>query len=108
MVYYQSDWFKKNMSVLTGLDSRYVPAFKTQSYFPMLGNFFNEGGNTTVSSHPSVEFFFNFQLRNFRGFFKYEGLEYFIYPAGKVFYETLYQPVQRGNIRLGLTWIMRD
>ncbi len=108
MVYYQSTWFKNNMSVLTGIDSRLLPAFKTQSYFPMLGNFFNEGGNTLVGSHPSTEFFFNFQLRNFRGFFKYEGLEYFIYPAGKVFYETLYQPVQRGNIRLGLTWIMRD
>lgn len=108
IVYYQSDWFKKNMSVLTGFDSRYLPAFKTQSYFPMLGNFFNETGSNLVVSHPSVEFFFNFQLRNFRGFFKYEGLEYFVYPAGKVFYENLYQPVQRGNIRLGLTWIMRD
>ena len=106
--YYQSAWFKKNMSVLTGLDSRYIPAFKTQSYFPMLGNFFNEAGSATVVSHPAVEFFFNFQLRNFRGFFKYEGLEYFIFPTGKVFYESIYQPLQQGNIRLGLTWILRD
>lgn len=107
-LYYQSQWFKINMPVMIGLDSRVIPSFKTKSYFPMLGNFYNEAGLNTVNMHPATEFFFNFQLSTFRGFFKYEGLEYFLYPAGKVFYETLHQPYQRSNIRLGLTWVMRD
>lgn len=95
------------MFLQTGLDSRVLPSFKTQSYFPLLGNFYNSE-RAAVALHPSVEFFFNFQLKNFRGFFKVEGLEYFMYYAGKTFYETYEEPLFRTNMRLGFSWILRD
>ncbi len=107
-IYYQDMWFHDNMFLQAGFDSRVYPGFKTNSYFPVLGNFYNSANPTNLSLHPSVEFFFNFQLKNFRGFFKMEGLEYFIYPTGKVFYEIYNQPLFRTNTRLGLTWILRD
>jgi hypothetical protein len=107
VIYYQSNWFKNNMFLQTGLDSRVLPSFKTQSYFPLLGNFYNSE-RAAVALHPSVEFFFNFQLKNFRGFFKVEGLEYFMYYAGKTFYETYEEPLFRTNMRLGFSWILRD
>ncbi len=107
VIYYQDRWFKNNLFFQIGLDSRVLPSFKTQSYFPFMGNFYNPV-SPTVAFHPALEFFFNFQLRNFRGFFKMEGLEYYLYPTGTTFFETYDQPLFRTNFRLGGTWVLRD
>ncbi len=107
LVYYQDHWFKRNLFLQIGLDSRVLPGFKSQAYFPLLGNFYN-ATNPEVALHPAIEFFVNFQMANFRGFFKMEGLEYFLYSAGKTFYETYDQPLFRTNMRLGGTWTLRD
>lgn len=106
-IYYHHTWFKKAMDVLTGFEARIFPEFRTAGYFPLLAGFYNASRHQTTS-HPSVEFFFNFQLENFRGFFKMEGLEYLVYPAGQTFYETYDHPLFRTNMRLGFTWILRD
>ena len=106
-IYFQDHWFKNNLFFQAGIDSRILPSFKTQAYFPILGNFYN-AINSPVIAHPSIDFFFNFQLQNFRGFFKMEGLEYYIYKSGKTFFETYDQPLYRNNFRIGFTWRMRD
>lgn len=106
-VYYQASWFRKAMEVLTGFETRIIPGFRSTAYFPLMASFYN-ADRGPVAFHPYVEYFFNFQLRNFRGFFKIEGLEYLFYPAGKTFYETYDQPLFRTNMRLGFTWTLRD
>jgi len=106
-VYYHQTWFNKNMDVLTGFETRILPGFRTAGYFPLLGGFYN-AARISTGLHPSLEFFFNFQLKNFRGFFKMEGLEYFLYPVGQTFYETYDHPLFRTNMRIGFTWILRD
>lgn len=106
-VYYQDHWFKNNMFLQLGLDSRVLPSFKTKSYFPLLGNYYNPV-NTPIQLHPGADLFFNFQLQNFRGFFKMEGLEYYIFKAGKTFFEHYDQPLYRNSMRIGFTWTMRD
>jgi len=106
-LFYHHTWFKKAMDVMTGFETRIVPEFRTTGYFPLMAGFYNASRSNT-GLHPALEFFFNFQLKNFRGFFKVEGLEYFLYPAGKTFYETYDNPLFRTNMRIGFTWTMRD
>ncbi|WP_237588623.1 putative porin [Polaribacter sargassicola] len=99
--YYQDYWFKgKPMLVNIGATLKYFTKYKMNAYNPLLAEFTLQ--NTQEIGFPSLDVFFNAQVRRTRLFFKIDNVTSSITP--KNYYSAPNYPYRDFTIRFGLVW----
>lgn len=96
--------FYKNLFLATGLEIRYHNNYKPANYSPFIGQFFYQTAYTT-SNKPNINFFFNFRVKTFKGYFRVENLNTLLGTGYKAYnYETYQYPSQNMWLRFGIWW----
>lgn len=96
--------FYKNLFLATGLEVRYINNYKPNGYSPFNGQFYYQN-NYSVANKPDVNFFFNFRIKSFKGFLRFENLNTLIGTgAAKYNYSTEQYPTQSLWMRFGVWW----
>ena len=99
-LYYSDYWFKKAMQVQIGGTFKYFSKYNANAYNPLLGEFTLQ--NDTQIGFPTVDFFFNAQVRRTRIFFKIDNaLSSFGDPN---YFSAPNYPYRDFTIRFGLVW----
>ncbi len=100
-LYYQDYWFKgKPMLVNIGATFKYFTKYKMNAYNPLLAEFTLQ--NTQEIGFPTVDVFFNAQVRRTRLFFKIENVTSKFGP--KNYFSAPNYPYRDFTIRFGLVW----
>lgn len=101
-LYYTDYWFKgKPMQVQIGATFKYFTKYKANAYNPLLAEFTLQ--NTTDIGFPTVDLFFNAQVRRTRIFFKIDNLTSNMRKTKDYFSAPNY-PYRDFVIRFGLVW----
>ena len=100
-LYYSDYWFKgKPMQVQIGATLNYFSAYKANAYNPLLSEFTLQ--NTEEIGFPSVDIFFNAQIRRTRIFFRVDNaLSDF---GARNYFSAPNYPYRDFTIRFGLVW----
>jgi hypothetical protein len=100
-LYYSDYWFKgKPMQVQIGATLNYFSAYKANAYNPLLSEFTLQ--NTEEIGFPSVDIFFNAQIRRTRIFFRVDNaLSDF---GTRNYFSAPNYPYRDFTIRFGLVW----
>ena len=100
-LYYSDYWFKgKPMQVQIGATLNYFSAYKANAYNPLLSEFTLQ--NTEEIGFPSVDIFFNAQIRRTRIFFRVDNA---LSDFGKRnYFSAPNYPYRDFTIRFGLVW----
>jgi hypothetical protein len=100
-LYYTDYWFKKKpMQVQIGATFKYFTKYNANAYNPLLGEFTLQ--NDTEIGFPTVDFFFNAQVRRTRLFFKIDNaLSSF---GDRNYFSAPNYPYRDFTIRFGLVW----
>ena len=100
-LYYQDYWFKgKPMLVNIGATLKYFTSYKANAYNPLLAEFTLQ--NTQEISFPTVDVFFNAQVRRTRLYFKIENVTSSF--TEKNYFSAPNYPYRDFVIRFGLVW----
>ncbi len=100
-LYYQDYWFKgKPMLVNIGATFNYFTKYKMNAYNPLLAEFTLQ--DTQEIGFPSVDVFFNAQVRRTRLYFKIENVTSSF--TSKNYYSAPNYPYRDFTIRFGLVW----
>jgi len=100
-LYYQDYWFKgKPMLVNIGATLKYFTKYKMNAYNPLLAEFTLQ--NTEEIGFPSVDVFFNAQVRRTRLYFKIDNVTSSF--TSKNYYSAPSYPYRDFTIRFGLVW----
>lgn len=100
-LYYTDYWFKgKPMQVQIGVTFKYFTAYNANAYNPLLGEFTLQ--NTTEIGYPTLDLFFNAQVRRTRLFFKIENATSDF--TSKNYFAAPNYPYRDFVIRFGLVW----
>ena len=101
-LYYTDYWFKgKPMQVQIGATFKYFTKYKANAYNPLLAEFTLQ--NTTEVGYPTVDLFFNAQVRRTRIFFKIENATS-NFRKTKDYFSAPNYPYRDFVIRFGLVW----
>lgn len=65
--------FYKNLFLSTGFEVRYYTAYKADGYSAITGQFYSQD-DETISNRPDINFFFNFRIKSFKAFIRFENL----------------------------------
>ena len=100
-LYYSDYWFKgEPMQVQIGATFNYFTAYKANAYNPLLAEFTLQ--NSEEIGFPSVDFFFNAQIRRTRIFFRVDNA---LSDFGKRnYFSAPNYPYRDFTIRFGLVW----
>ncbi len=99
--YYQDYWFKgKPMLVNIGATLKYFTKYKMNAYNPLLAEFTLQ--NTQEIGFPTVDVFFNAQVRRTRLYFKIDNVTSSI--TAKNYFSAPNYPYRDFTIRFGLVW----
>lgn len=100
-LYYRDYWFKgKPMQVQIGATFNYFTAYKANAYNPLLAEFTLQ--NSEEIGFPSVDLFFNAQIRRTRIFFRVDNaLSEF---GNRNYFSAPNYPYRDFTIRFGLVW----
>ena len=98
--YYSDYWFKNAMQVQIGTTFKYFTQYKANAYNPLLGEFTLQ--NDTEIGFPTVDFFFNAQVRRTRLFFKIDNALSSI--GDRNYFSAPNYPYRDFTIRFGLVW----
>lgn len=100
-LYYSDYWFKgKPMQVQIGATFKYFTAYKANAYNPLLSEFTLQ--NTTEIGYPTVDLFFNAQIRRTRIYFQVDNA---LSNVGKKnYFSAPNYPYRDFVIRFGLVW----
>lgn len=98
--YYSDYWFKNAMQVQIGTTFKYFTQYKANAYNPLLGEFTLQ--NDTDIGFPTVDFFFNAQVRRTRLFFKIDNALSSI--GDRNYFSAPNYPYRDFTIRFGLVW----
>ena len=99
-LYYSDYWFKKAMQVQIGGTFNYFSKYNANAYNPLLGEFTLQ--NHTKIGFPSVDFFFNAQVRRTRLFLKVDNA--FSSFGNRNYFSAPNYPYRDFTIRFGLVW----
>ena len=100
-IYYQDYWFKgKPMLVNIGATFKYFTKYKMNAYNPLLAEFTLQ--NNEEIGFPTVDVFFNAQVRRTRLYFKIDNVTSKIGP--KNYFSAPNYPFRDFTIRFGLVW----
>lgn len=101
-LYYTDYWFKgKPLMVQIGATFKYFTKYKANAYNPLLAEFTLQ--NTTDIGYPTVDLFFNAQVRRTRIFFKIDNLTS-NFRSTKDYFSAPNYPYRDFVIRFGLVW----
>jgi len=99
--------FYKNLFLSTGLEIRYYTAYKADGYGGITGQFYSQDAQT-ISNRPDVNFFFNFRIKSFKAFLRFENLNTLSLANGFSFTERNYAaplyPSRALWFRIGIWW----
>ena len=98
--YYSDYWFKNAMQVQIGTTFKYFTQYKANAYNPLLGEFTLQ--NDTEIGFPTVDFFFNAQVRRTRLFFKIDNALSTL--GDRNYFSAPNYPYRDFTIRFGLVW----
>ena len=99
--YYSDYWFKKKaMQVQIGATFKYFTKYNANAYNPLLGEFTLQ--NVTEIGFPTVDFFFNTQVRRTRLFFKIDNALSSL--GSQNYFSAPNYPYRDFTIRFGLVW----
>ncbi len=101
-VYWANSVFKKAMDLQIGFDIIYTSKYTGLAYQPALNSFYYQD-QKNQGNYPAIDFFLNFKIRQVRGFFKVDHLNYGL-SSGKYQYVPDYLLPGR-TFRFGLTWL---
>jgi hypothetical protein len=65
--------FYTNLFISTGVEVHYNTPYKVANYSPFLGQYFYQN-TASISNRPTINFFTNFRIKSFKGFFRIENL----------------------------------
>lgn len=100
-LYYSDYWFKKKaMQVQIGATFKYFTTYNANAYNPLLGEFTLQ--NDTKIGFPTVDFFFNAQVRRTRLFFKIDNVLSSL--GDRNYFSAPNYPYRDFTIRFGLVW----
>lgn len=100
-LYYEDYWFKgKPMLVNIGITFKYFTQYAMNAYDPLLSEFRLQ--NTEEIGFPTVDVFFNAQVRRTRLYFKIDNVASSILP--KNYFSAPNYPYRDFTIRFGLVW----
>jgi hypothetical protein len=100
--YYTDYWFKgKPMQVQIGATFKYFTSFKANAYNPLLAEFTLQ--NSTEIGYPTVDLFFNAQVRRTRIYFKIDNVTS-NFRSTKDYFSAPNYPYRDFVIRFGLVW----
>ena len=100
--------YAKNMLYALGVEVRYYTRYKADDYSPFIGQFFNQN-DYTVKNRPEVNAYFNFRIKRFYAFLRFENLNTFSRNTGSFGFNennfaARHYPQQGLWIRLGIWW----
>ncbi|MGJ8745836.1 putative porin [Polaribacter sp.] len=100
-LYYQDYWFKgKPMLVNIGLTFKYFTKYKANAYNPLLAEFTLQ--NDTEIGYPTVDLFFNAQVRRTRLYLKVDNVTSGF--TEKNYFSAPNYPYRDFTVRFGLVW----
>ncbi len=100
-LYYSDYWFKgKPMKVQIGATFKYFTKYKANAYNPILAEFTLQ--NTTDIGYPTVDLFFNAQVRRTRVYFRVDNALSNV--GNKNYFSAPNYPYRDFVIRFGLVW----
>ena len=100
-IYYTDYWFKgKPLQVQIGATLKYFTKYKANAYNPLLAEFTLQ--NTTKIGYPTIDLFFNVQVRRTRIYFKADNLSSLFFK--KNYFSAPSYPYRDYVIRFGLVW----
>lgn len=100
-LYYSDYWFKgKPMQVQIGATFKYFTSYKANAYNPLLAEFTLQ--NTTDIGYPTVDLFFNAQIRRTRIYFRFDNFSSAFFQ--KNYFSAPNYPYRDSVIRFGLVW----
>jgi hypothetical protein len=100
--------YHKNMNYATGFEVRYHTPYKADNYSPFFGQFFYQD-NVSISNRPDVNFFFNFRIKRFSTYVRFENLNTLSDNTGSFGFNknnlvAPHYPQQGLWIRIGIWW----
>ncbi len=96
--------FYRNLFLATGLEVRYISNYKPNGYSPFNGQFYYQN-NYALNNKPDINFFFNFRIKTFKGFLRFENLNSLFGNGVKKYNFSLEQyPMQSLWMRFGVWW----
>jgi uncharacterized membrane protein len=103
-LHYTTKLFDGKLELRIGAESRLLAAHQSKIYQPLTGNFYNV--NQEVDFYPITDVYITAKIQKFRVFFKFENFtDYF---SSQIYYQTLFQPQNDKNFRLGVRWTLFD
>lgn len=100
--------FYRNLDLATGFEVRYSTPYKADNYSPFTGQFFYQD-SYTIHNRPEVNFFFDFRIKRFTAYLRFENLNTLSKNTGtwgfnENNYSAQYYPQPGLWIRLGIFW----
>lgn len=99
--------FFKNLFLSTGIEARYYSPYKPDNYSPLIGQFFYQD-TYRVSNRPDINYFFNFRIKSFKGFLRFENLNTLNVANGfgfnKYNFTAQHYPSEGLWLRFGIWW----
>lgn len=105
---YEGNLGFKNLKLATGLEARYRPPYKADSYSPLLGQFFFQDRVVISNTLPDISAYVNFRIRPFTAFVRAENLntardlQGFGFTRNNLLAEGY--PLQGLHLRVGIFW----
>ncbi len=100
--------YARNMLYALGVEVRYYSRYKADDYSPFVGQFFNQN-DYTVKNRPEINAYFNFRIKRFYAFLRFENLNTLSRNTGSLGFNennfaARHYPQQGLWIRLGIWW----
>lgn len=99
--YYQTQLFKKVITLQVGFDFRYNTGYYADAFNPATGLFYNQY-EKELGYYPYFDVFANIKWKRVRMFFKYEHINHGL--NGNQYYTVIDHPLNPRLFRFGLSW----
>jgi hypothetical protein len=96
--------FKKAMQFRLGAESRLIPGFNANRFFPLTGAFYHD--QEQISFYPAIDAYFMGKISRFRFFVRLENLSDLW--TNDINFLTPFYPQFDFNLRLGVRWLLLD
>ncbi len=104
-LYYEHTLFKKNMLARIGTDIYYTSRFQPYSFFPLMRQFYQQGGFTT-GAYPLIDIYFAAQVKTARFFIK--GTNIYQAVSGTNYLLAEGYPINPLSLKLGFNWFFMN
>jgi len=102
-LYFENTFFKKALFAQIGYELRYSTAFRSLSYMPATGQFYQTTEGRIVGDYPVINVFMNMNIKNVLMFLKFEYINGLFLNNEYVFSLNNY-PINSSIFRIGVRW----